>query len=240
MTATLSNVPPPPPPRAVSVVFLFFFFLHCGIGTNSKWQSDLKPARRQRDGTVNVRFRMGHCYCQISGELKPWHAGNPPGVACVSVRWKKKKKERKRLWTRRKEAHWAWKQLHTLNDSWIQTSRIKYQSFKGGLYALKFCNTKGFYLELDDFSCSSFPQDATLWRKRKVWSFCAGASTGLSDLKVSEPPSRMPHSSVVAVNIGGIIKPLLADAWFLSSGSKHRQHYQRPQLAPLSIKSPLS
>lgn len=32
----------------------------------------------------------------------------------------------------------------------------------------------------------------------------------------------------------------LADAPFLSRGSKHRQHYQRPQLALLSIKSPLS
>lgn len=32
----------------------------------------------------------------------------------------------------------------------------------------------------------------------------------------------------------------VAGAPFLSSGGKHRQHYQRPQLAPLSIKSPLS
>lgn len=34
-------------------------FLHCRLGTNSKWQSYLKPVKREKDGTVNVRFRMG-------------------------------------------------------------------------------------------------------------------------------------------------------------------------------------
>lgn len=28
------------------------------------------------------------CYCQISRELKPWHASNPLGIACMSARWK--------------------------------------------------------------------------------------------------------------------------------------------------------
>lgn len=42
------------PPPAVRVVFL-----HCRLGTNSKWQSYLKPVKKQKDGTVNVRFRMG-------------------------------------------------------------------------------------------------------------------------------------------------------------------------------------
>lgn len=43
-----------PPPPAVRVVFL-----HCRLGTNSKWQSDLKPAKGEKDGTVNVRIRTG-------------------------------------------------------------------------------------------------------------------------------------------------------------------------------------
>lgn len=42
------------PPRAVRVVFL-----HCVLGTNSKWQSYLKPVKKQKDVTVNVRFMMG-------------------------------------------------------------------------------------------------------------------------------------------------------------------------------------
>ena len=42
------------PPLVVGV-----FFLHCRLGTNGKWQSDLKPVKREKDGTVNVRFRTG-------------------------------------------------------------------------------------------------------------------------------------------------------------------------------------
>ena len=42
------------PPPVVRVVFL-----HCRLGTNRKWQSYLKPVKREKDGTVNVRFRMG-------------------------------------------------------------------------------------------------------------------------------------------------------------------------------------
>lgn len=42
------------PPPAVRVVFL-----HCRLGTNGKWQSYLKPVKREKDGTINVRFRTG-------------------------------------------------------------------------------------------------------------------------------------------------------------------------------------
>lgn len=37
-----------------------------------------------------------HCYCQISRELKLWHASSPLGISCMSVRWKQ-------LGTRREE-----------------------------------------------------------------------------------------------------------------------------------------
>lgn len=164
------------------------------------------------------------CCCQIRGELKLWHASSPLGIACTTVRWKKWSERRKRV--RRTAAG-----RHKSPNHYLINRNVLKQPF--ALVQVLLCSSTTFNHSSSRCRCQT-TREAT-WQStgkhQNMGSLCACALTAL-----------LSTSARVCAQVCRRLKSLdrRADALFLSSGSKHQQHYQRPQLALLSIKSPLS